>query len=76
VIKEKLAKYGDEINFPKHYLINFIAKYYKNLISYDKNGIPCEPYCKIDAFKEVLGNEGALQIQKDKLLIVFELDNK
>jgi len=72
-IETTLQKYGDEIVFSKHYLSVFVSKYFQSLISYDKNGEPCKPYCKVDEFKEVI-------LQKtekiDELLEAFSMDKK
>jgi len=73
ILLEKLNKYDEEIIFSKHYLSGFIAKYFKSLISYSKNGKPCEPYCQTSSFKEQLI---APNLKVTELLEVLELDKK
>lgn len=73
IVSEKLNKYGDEITLSKHYLITFISKYFKNLLSYTKNGKPTEPYCRVENFKESILQDNSRQ---NELLEVFTLDKK
>lgn len=73
IVSEKLGKYGKEILFSNHYLSNFVSKYFKNLISYSKDGKPTEPYCKTNDFKEAIFQNNS---QQNELLDVFELDKK
>ena len=75
IIINKLAKYKDNISFGDSYLSNFIAKYFKSLIKYSKDGKPCEPYCNNNDFLAKKDDEIITKKQKE-LLEVFELDKK
>jgi hypothetical protein len=75
IIINKLAKYKDNISFGDSYLSNFISKYFKSLITYSKDGKPCEPYCNKDDFLAKIDSEIIIKKQKE-LLNVFKMDKK
>jgi len=75
IILLKLEKYNDEIVFGKDYLASYIAKYFKNLIYYSKNGEPCKPFCKKDEFLEAIAKQNE-QNKILELLNIFEVDKK
>lgn len=73
IVLIKLNKYKDEIVFPKHYLINFISKYFKDLILYTKDGKLTEPYCKKNSFEEAILQDTSHQ---NELFKAFDMDGK
>jgi hypothetical protein len=75
IIINKLAKYKEIISFGDSYLSNFIAKYFKSLIKYSKDGKPCEPYCNKDDFLAKIDDETIVKKQNE-LLEVFMVDKK
>lgn len=74
VTSQSLDKYGQEIRFGS-YLLSFVAKYFKKIISYSKDGNPTEPYCKTEELKENIKTEQNSK-KLDELFRVFELDGK
>lgn len=75
VIARKVNNYGDEIVFGRDYLASFIAKHYKKLMLYSKEGKPTEPFCTSAQLLEALKDEDTT-LKHDELFKVFELDKK
>lgn len=76
IVSNGLEKYGDEIVFGKDYLTSFIDKRFGHLINYSKDGKPCKPFCKKDAFLEAMEHLEKSKSFIPELLKVFEIDKK
>lgn len=73
---KSLSNYKEEeINFGCYYLASFVAINFEYLLFYSKDGKPVAPYFEKSNFLEIIKDEKNNTIQ-NKLLKVFELDNK
>ena len=70
--KTLLEKYNNEISF-KDYLIVLVKKYFSDLIYYQKEDKPSEPYCKKE---EVTARLEQNMINEDELIKVILIDKK
>ena len=75
LVTKSMSNYKEEIGFGKYYLASFVAMHYKYLLFYSKDGKPVEPYFEKSNFLEIIKEE-TNTIKQEKLLKVFELDNK
>ena len=75
MIDQKMNSYNDEIILGKDHLLSYIAKWFRHLISYSKQGKPTEPFAKK---KEVIDEikQQASTIKVSELITFFELDKK
>jgi len=71
VVKEKLGKYDEEISLD-NYLLCFVARHYKYLLFYSKDGRPVEPYFEKSNFLKIIEEE-TNTIREEELLKVFEM---
>lgn len=75
MIDQGMSSYNDEIVLGKDHLLSYIAKWFKHLISYSKQGKPTEPFAK----KKEVTDELKQQTSPNKiseLITFFELDKK
>lgn len=75
MIEQGMSSYNDEIALGKDHLLSYIAKWFKHLISYSKQGRPTEPFANK---KEVIDElkQQASTIKVSELITFFELDKK
>ena len=75
MIDQGMNSYNEEIALGKDHLLSYIAKWFKHLISYSKQGRPTEPFANK---KEVLDElkQQASTIKVSELITFFELDKK
>lgn len=75
MIEQGMHSYNDEIVLGKDHLLSYIAKWFKHLISYSKQGRPTEPFAEK---KEVVDElkQKASTIKIPELVTFFELDKK
>lgn len=75
IIEHGLELYNEEIALGKDHLLSYIAKYFKYLISYSKQGKPVEPFCNKNEVISTLKEEHH-KIKISELVAFFELDKK
>lgn len=75
IIEQGLNLYSDELVLGKDYVLSYIAKYFKHLLSYSKQGKPTEPFCKKKEVVDELKQHSAT-IKIAELVTFFELDKK
>ena len=75
MIDQGMNSYNEEIALGKDHLLSYIAKWFKHLISYSKQGRPTEPFAKKKEVIDELKRQ-ASTIKISELITFFELDKK
>ena len=75
MINQGMNEYNDEITLGKDHLLSYVAKWFKHLISYSKQGKPTEPFAKKKEVTDELIQESST-IKTSELITFFELDKK
>lgn len=75
MIEQGMSSYNEEIAFGKDHLLSYIAKWFKHLISYSKQGRPTEPFANKKEVIDELKQETSPS-KVSELITFFELDKK